>query len=187
MFARSSTSLRSACVVPFLLLACGASTSTPPSGALPSHSALSDAGSNEGPKDASLDASEPKHQLTVNLDSHFALRERTATAAIIAEQDKNRLLEIHKFEGAGCSDELVPKIGPLTAITRTEVEKKGELEFRWFTQRSTLEHTPFVGVGFYLCTNWSFILVRYVGPEAAMDSAKNALQLLMANRNIVIE
>lgn len=130
---------------------------------------------------------EPKHQLLVNLDSSFMVRERTATATIILEVGKERLLEIHKFEKQGCSDELIPRIGEATATTREETEMRGELEFRWFSQRSSIEHAPFTSVGFYLCSNRSFLLLRYVGPENAIKSAKARLRELLANRSIVVE
>lgn len=173
-----------------MAVACG-SAKPPPNSQTPIASAVplvvASVGPTASPPAAASAAGEPKHQLVINLDSHFAVRERTATSTIILEIGKERLLEIHKFEGQGCSDELIPRIGEITANTRTETEKRGDLEFRWFTQRSSIEHAPFTSVGFYLCSNRSFLLIRYVGPENAIKDAKDALQALMANRSIVVE
>lgn len=174
-----------------LSLGCGGGKGAPPattSQAIPSGSAAGPSTPATVASSASTRAAdEAKHQLSLNLDARFVLRERSGNSVIIAEEGKKRLLEVHKLEGAGCTADLVPRIGPVTSLAAGDKTKHRDLELQWFTQRSSVEQMPFGGLGFFICSHRSFLVVRYVGPEESLGDARPSLERLIAERSIVIE
>ena len=138
---------------------------------------------------ASGSASELKHKLAVDLDpTQFVVVERAEGRATIKEVAKNRFLEFIQFATATCTADDVPHIAAITATTATDVVQHATLQLQWFTQRSSVDHQPFVGVGFFVCAPaGGMIVVRYVGPEDDMKDARASLEALLEARKVVIE
>jgi len=128
------------------------------------------------------------HRMAVNLDpKRFTVTEHDEQHTLVVEQGRDRLLEFYRLTAQPCARTSVPKIGPITATDETESVPRGDLVAHWFTQRSSVDHSPFVASGFYVCSGDHVVVVRFVGPESAMEDAATTLRELLAQRQVVVE
>jgi hypothetical protein len=175
-------------LVAILVAACGGG-SPAPAAAPRSTAAAPDASPAAAPADAAAAGAE-QHILQVRLDpARFAIVEQRPELNTLRELAANRLLEFHKLPGAasGCSEQRVPDIGPVTATTRLASDTYNGLTRIWFQQRSSVDHTPVVGAGFYVCRPTAMIVIRYVGTEPDMTDAAPALERLLAEGLILLK
>jgi hypothetical protein len=73
----------------------------------------------------------------------------------------------------------VPKLGRITATVPAGTQEHGAHKLHWFTQRSSVNHTPIVSIGFLVAKASAYAVVRLVAADGKLGEARPLLEKLV--------